>query len=61
MKVFLVSSVLLLVILGVIFGPFLIIWAVNTLFSLTIPFTLKTWFAVLILHGAVSAHYSSKS
>lgn len=43
-----------LVILMLILGPFLTIWAVNVLFGTAIPFTLKTWFASLILSGAVS-------
>ena len=29
--------------------PILTIWAVNTLFSLTIPYTLETWSAVVLL------------
>ncbi len=29
--------------------PLLTIWAVNTLFSLTIPYTLETWSAVVLL------------
>lgn len=32
-----------------IFGPFMTIWAVNTLFGLHIPTNLQTWAAVLIL------------
>ena len=30
-------------------GPLLVIWSLNTLFALTIPFTLETWSAVIIL------------
>ena len=33
----------------VIFGPLITIWAVNTLFGLTIPWTFDTWLATLIL------------
>ena len=33
----------------VIFAPLATIWAVNTLFGLTIPWTFDTWCAVLIL------------
>ena len=33
----------------IIFGPFITIWALNTLFLLNIPFTPGTWFAVLWL------------
>lgn len=38
----------------VIFAPFASIWAVNTLFNTTIPFTFDTWCASLILGGVVS-------
>jgi len=30
-------------------GPLLVIWSLNTLFAFTIPFTLETWSAVIIL------------
>lgn len=30
-------------------GPFLAIWSVNTLFSLTIPYSLETWSATILL------------
>ena len=44
-----------------IIGPFLFIWSVNTLFGLTIGYTLKNWFAGLILLGSVrSGHYTKK-
>lgn len=32
-----------------VFGPFMTIWAVNTLFDLHIPTTWRTWAAVVIL------------
>jgi hypothetical protein len=41
---------ILLVILVVIFSPFLTIWALNTLFpALDIPYSLDTWSAVILL------------
>jgi len=43
-----VVGVALIIAIAVIF-PILIIWAVNTLFSLTIPYTLETWSAVVLL------------
>jgi hypothetical protein len=48
----------LIVILGIlvyiIIGPFLSIWALDTLFpSLNIPFTVETWFAAAILSAGV--------
>jgi hypothetical protein len=30
-------------------GPLCVIWSLNTLFAFTIPFTLETWSAVIIL------------
>jgi hypothetical protein len=30
-------------------GPLLVIWSLNTLFVLAIPFTIETWAAVIIL------------
>jgi len=53
--------IFVIAILLIIFAPFLSIWAVNTLFGLTIPFTLKTWFAALVLGGLVSGRASSGS
>ena len=43
-----------------IFAPFAAIWALNTLFNLAIPYSLKNWFAINII-GSVFAsyHYSS--
>jgi len=32
-----------------IFFPFLVIWALNTLFGLTIAYTIETWSAVMLL------------
>lgn len=36
--------------------PYAAIWALNTLFSLTIPFTFDTWCAAVILSGVVSGN-----
>ena len=45
----LVAWIVLIVVL-VALGPILTIWAMNTLFpQLAIPFTLETWFAVVVL------------
>lgn len=35
-------------------GPFLSIWALNTLFTLAIPYTFETWAAAGILNAVVS-------
>ena len=37
------------IIAAVTFGPLATIWSINTLFTLTIPYTLVTWFAVVWL------------
>jgi hypothetical protein len=42
-----------IVIAIVVLMPFATIWSINTLFGLTIPFTLDTWLASLILGGVV--------
>lgn len=43
---------ILAVILVIIFGPFITIWSLNTLFpSLAIAYTFKTWVASLLLFG----------
>lgn len=45
----LVAWIILIVALVAI-GPILTIWALNTLFpALAIPFTLETWFAVVVV------------
>jgi uncharacterized membrane protein YjdF len=43
------------------FGPLLLIWSLNTLFSLGIAYSLKTWFAALIIGGAVGSKGSKSS
>lgn len=43
-----VIAVIALIIAMVVFGPWVTIWALNTLFPLlAIPFNLATWFAVI--------------
>jgi hypothetical protein len=46
----------------VVIGPLLTLWALNTLFpSLEIPYTLETWFAVAILHGVLHTKISKSN
>ena len=40
-----------------IFGPLLAIWSLNVLFGLGIAYSLKTWFAALVLMGIVGRTY----
>lgn len=48
-------GIVLLVVLLVIAGPLLILWALNTLFPvLAIPYTVWTWLAALIVGSALS-------
>ena len=43
---------LVLIVIIVIFGPLLSIWALNTLFPmLVIPYTFNTWLAMLLIGG----------
>lgn len=53
------GGIVMLVILAVVFGPILLIWALNTLFGLGIAYCLKTWAAAFVL-GAIVAARSSK-
>lgn len=47
--------ILLLVVAAIAVGPIALIWSLNTLFSLTIPFGIQTWFAALLILGFVNA------
>lgn len=50
-----VFGLIALIVLLVVAGPLLLIWALNTLFPvLAIPYTIWTWLAALILGGAIS-------
>jgi len=46
-------AVITLAVIVVAYGPIACIWAFNTLFGTTIPFTFKTWLASLILSATV--------
>lgn len=44
------GAIILVIIAVVILGPLITIWALNTLFPvLAIPYTLETWFAVVVV------------
>ena len=57
-------STAILIFLGilvlVLIGPFLTIWALNTLFSLSIAYTIKTWLAAFILIAFMAPKPMSK-
>ena len=57
-----VFGILVILVLVIIFGPLLTIWALNTLFPvLAIPYTLKTWFAIIVVGGLFKANVTTKS
>jgi hypothetical protein len=55
-------AILFLVLLFLtLFGPFITIWALNTLFpTLAIPYNIETYFAVMALGIFLNANISSK-
>jgi len=56
-----ILGLVVLVILLVIAGPLLVLWAWNTLFTTyPIPYTLSTWAAVVILGAFIRANVSIK-
>jgi len=61
MKVLALLFAVVLIVALVIVGPLLTIWALNTLFpALAIPYTIETWFAVIILAGVFKSNVSIK-
>jgi len=49
------TIIFLLALFFIVFGPFVQIWAVNTLFKTTIEYSWLNWFCVMILNSSVSA------
>lgn len=50
-----------LVVFLIVIGPILVIWALNTLFPvLAIPYSLETWFAVVLLGAFVRGNVEVK-
>ena len=57
MKYFLI---VLAVIALIVIGPLLTIWSMNVLFpALTIPYSLETWAAIIILGGVFKSNVSN--
>jgi hypothetical protein len=55
-------GMIIIVLLLVILGPIITIWALNTLFpSLAIPLTFETWVAALVLGGIVRGNIRKES
>jgi hypothetical protein len=60
MNTYTLALIGLLVIVLIIVSPFLSIWALNILFSLTIPMNIWTWLAVCWLHIVIGGSVSYK-
>jgi len=59
MKYLLISIVIVAL---VALGPFLTIWALNTLFPvLDIPYNLSTWAAMIVICAVINPTYRSKN
>ena len=53
------STAILLILLGLVliaFAPLAFIWALNTLFTLGIPYTFWTWLASLVLTSSLVSY-----
>lgn len=52
---------MVVIVLLIIFGPLLSIWALNTLFpALAIPYTFWTWLAMVLFNAAFVSRYTRK-
>lgn len=47
--------IIFIALLFIVVGPFIQIWAVNTLFKTSIEYSWLNWFCVMILNSSVSA------
>lgn len=55
-NVFSILLAIVVIILLLIFAPFLTIWSLNTLFpNLEIPYTMETWAATVLLTGVIQS------
>ena len=50
------AALILVAIIAIVFGPLALIWALNTLFGLTIEYGSFQWLAAFVLAGAVKAN-----
>jgi len=56
-----IALAIVLIVAIVAIGPLLTIWALNTLFPvLAIPYAIETWFAIVLLVGALKARITVK-
>lgn len=56
-NLFLFIILLLVALFFIVVGPFIIIWAINTLFSLNIEYSWVNWLCVLILNAVLNGGY----
>lgn len=49
-----IAGIVIVAIVLIFLGPLAVIWALNTLFALGIPYTFWTWLAVLVLNTTIS-------
>jgi hypothetical protein len=52
---FFLFAVFILLLIAI--GPLLVIWSLNTLFSLGIAYSISTWFAALVLSSVLKARF----
>ena len=53
------TAIILLLIIGIVVGPLITLWTLNTLFpALAIPYAFKTWLAALVLNMSLAAKVS---
>lgn len=61
MKEFTVAFLIVFAIAVFVFYPIAVIWSLNTLFGLTIPFTFNTWCAAFIVVGIFNVKFLQKN
>lgn len=47
-------TILVVALIFIVIGPFIQIWAVNTLFKTTVEYSWLNWFCVMIVNSSVS-------
>lgn len=52
-------AILVLIVIVVTVVPIATLWMLNTLFGLALPYTLKNWFAALLLNAMFASRVSS--
>jgi hypothetical protein len=61
MKVLALIALIAVIVFLVIIGPLLTIWSLNTLFPvLVIPYTIETWFAVVVVASLFKTNLTYK-